>query len=83
MLNYECSLPGLKNGQSLSRRFDQWAWLLLDSQGSRPDFRCSQGVKHENLLGQDLDPGRGWKYRRLCSVPPLDVCICVVLVWLQ
>ena len=50
---------------------DRWAWLMLDSQGSRPDFRCGQGVKHEKLLGQDLDPGRGWKYRRLCSVPPL------------
>ena len=44
---------------------------MLNSQGSRPDFRCGQGVKHENLLGQDLDRGRGWKYRRLCSVPPL------------
>ena len=50
---------------------DRWAWLMLNSQGSRPDFRCGQGVKHENLLGQDLDRGRGWKYRRLCSVPPL------------
>ena len=52
---------------------DRWAWLMLDGQGSRPDlyFRCGQGVKHENLLGQDLDRGRGWKYRRLCSVPPL------------
>ena len=49
---------------------DRWAWLMLDSRGSRPDFRCGQGVKHENLLGQDLDRGRGWKYRRLCSVPP-------------
>ena len=49
---------------------DRWAWLMLDSQGSRPDFRCGQGVKHENLLGQDLDHGRGSKYRRLCSVPP-------------
>ena len=29
---------------------DQWAWLMLDSQGSRPDFRCSQGVKHEILM---------------------------------
>ena len=44
---------------------------MLDGQGSRPDFRCGQGIKHENLLGQDLDRGRGWKYRRLCSVPPL------------
>ena len=44
---------------------------MLDSQGSRPDFRCGQGVKHGNLLGQDLDPGRGWKYRRSCSVTPL------------
>ena len=52
---------------------DRWAsrWLMLDRKGSRPDFRCGQGVKHENLLGQDLDHGRGWKYRSLCSVPPL------------
>ena len=49
---------------------DRWAWLMLDSQGSRPDFRCGQRVKHENLLGQDLDRGRGWEYSRLCSVPP-------------
>ena len=49
---------------------DRWAWLMLDSQGSRPDFWCGQGVKHQNLLGQDLDCGRGWKYRRLCNVPP-------------
>ena len=49
---------------------NRWTWLMLDNQGSRPDFRCSQGVKQENLMGQDLDPGRGWKYRRLCSVPP-------------
>ena len=47
---------------------DRWAWLLLNSQGSRLDLWCGQGVKHENLLGQD--PGRVWKYRRLCSVPP-------------
>ena len=52
---------------------DRWAWLMLDSQGSRADFRCGQGVKHENLLGQDLDRGRGWEYRRLCSVPPLRI----------
>ena len=57
----------LKNGQSL----DRWAWLMLDSQGSKPNIWCSQGVKHENLLGQDLDRGRGWKYRHLCSVPLL------------
>ena len=43
---------------------------MLDSQESRPDFQCGQGVKHENLMGQDLDPGRRWKYRCLCSVPP-------------
>ena len=52
---------------------DRWAWLMLDSQvkgRSRPNFRCGQGVKHENLLGQDLDRGCGWKYRRLCSVSP-------------
>ena len=52
---------------------NRWAWLMLDSQGSRSDFRCGQGVKHENLMGQDLDPGRGWKYRHLCSVAPLYV----------
>ena len=34
-------------------------------------FGGGQGVKHENLLGQDLDRSRGWKYRCLCSVPPL------------
>ena len=56
---------------------DRWAWLMLDSQGSRPNFWCCQGVKHENLLGQDLDRGRGWKYRRLCSVPPLKVLACM------
>ena len=50
---------------------DRWAWLMLDSPGSMPDFRCGQRVKHENLLGQDLDRGRGWEYSRLCSVPPL------------
>ena len=49
----------------------QWAWLTLNSQGSRPNFWCRQGVKHENLMGQDLDPSRGWEYRSLCSVTPL------------
>ena len=48
-----------------------WAWLMLDSQGSRLDFWSGQGVKLKNLMGQDLDPGRGWKYRCLCSVTPL------------
>ena len=48
---------------------DRWAWIMRDSQRSRPDFQCGQGVKHENLLGQDFDHSRGWKYRRLCSVP--------------
>ena len=48
---------------------DRWVWLMLDSQGSKPDFRWVKGSKHENLMGQDLDPGHGWKYRRLCSVP--------------
>ena len=33
----------------------RWAWLMLNSQGSRPDFWCGQGVKHENLLDQNLD----------------------------
>ena len=49
----------------------RWAWLMLDSQGSRLDFWSGQGVKLKNLMGQDLDPGRGWKYRCLCSVTPL------------
>ena len=49
---------------------DWWEWLMLISQGSRPDFWCDQEVKHENSMGQDLDPGRRWKYRRICSVPP-------------
>ena len=40
----------------------------LDGQGSGPDL----GVKHENLMGQDLDPSRRWMYRCLCSVPPPD-----------
>ena len=40
----------------------RWAWLMLDSQGSRPNFRCSQEVKHENLMGQDLDPGSTGSY---------------------
>ena len=34
----------------------------------------SQGIKHENLLDQDLDRSCGWKYRCLCSVPP-PLCI--------
>ena len=50
----------------------QWAWLMLThSQGSRPNFQCGQGVNHENLTGQGLDPGCGWEYRPLCSVTPL------------
>ena len=28
---------------------DQWVWLMLDNQGSWPDFQCGQGVKHENF----------------------------------
>ena len=35
---------------------DRWAWLMLDSQGSRPDCWCGQGVKHEILMGQILTP---------------------------
>ena len=49
----------------------RWAWLVLVGQGSRADFSCGQGVKHEKLDGQDFDPGRGWEYSRLCSVTPL------------
>ena len=32
---------------------------MLDIEGSRPDFWCDQGVKHEILMGQDLDHGWG------------------------
>ena len=45
----------------------RWAWLVLFGQGQM----CGQGVKHEKLVGQDFDPGRGWEYSRLCSVTPL------------
>ena len=48
---------------------NQWVWLMLDSQGSTPDFQCGQGVKH--VMGQDLDCSHGGKYRRLCSAPLL------------
>ena len=44
---------------------------MLDNQGSKLDFWSGQGVKLKNSMGQDLDPGRGWKYRCLCSVTPL------------
>ena len=37
----------------------RWVWLMPNSQGSKPNFQCNQGVKHENLMGQDLDPGHG------------------------
>ena len=49
---------------------DRWAWLMFGSQGSRPDFWCGQGVKHENLLGQDLDRGRGCTGAYVVSPPP-------------
>ena len=51
---------------------------MLDSQGSRPNFRCGQEVKHENLMSQDLDPSHGWKYRRLCSVTPLTLLAIII-----
>ncbi len=38
---------------------DRWAWLMLDSQGSRPDFRCDQGVKHEICWVKILTPVAG------------------------
>ena len=56
----------LRTGATYIRSSAQWVWLVLVGQGSRADFRW---VKHEKLLGQDFDPGRGWKYSRLiCSV---------------
>ena len=45
----EASLETVK--ASLGAR---WAWLMLNSQESRLKFECSQGVKHENLMDQDL-----------------------------
>ena len=68
---YDTGVKVRSSGQAIEvSPGDRWAWLMLDSQGSRPDFQCGQGVKHENLVGQDLDRGRGWKFGRLCSVPP-------------
>ena len=33
------------------------------NEGPGPDFWYGQGVKHDNLMGQDLDRGHRWKYR--------------------
>ena len=52
--------------------------VTLNSQGSRPNLQCGQGVKHENLMGEDLDPGHGWEYRPLCSVTTLNVSLCLL-----
>ena len=57
--------PGSKWGQAALG--GRWAWLMLDSQRSRLDFWSGQGIELKNLMGQDLDPDRGWKYRCLCS----------------
>ena len=40
---------------------------------SRADLQCGQGVKHEKLIGQDLNPGH--LCRHLCSVPFPDVSL--------
>ena len=46
---------------------------VVIAQGSRPDFWCGQGVKHEILMGQDLDPGGSTGIYVDCTVPsPLD-----------
>ena len=37
----------------------RWAWLMPNSQRSRPNFQCGPGVKHKNSMGEDLDPGHG------------------------
>ena len=43
---------------------DRWAWLMLDSQGSiKARFSVQSRGQAWNLLGQDLDPSSGWKYR--------------------
>ena len=37
----------------------------------KADFQCGQGVKHENLMGQDLNRSHGWKYIGDYVVSPL------------
>ena len=61
---YSYSRPGSKWGQVVKLGIggstrtvkispgDQWAWLMLNNWGSRPDFQCGQGVKNENLMDQ-------------------------------
>ena len=65
------SRPNFEGGQAVKQTVEasletvkaspgaQWAWLMLNNHGSRPNFQCSQRVKNENLMDQDLDPGRG------------------------
>ena len=46
-------------GDSLEMvKASQWVWLMLDSQGSIPNFWSGQEVKHENLMGEDFYSSR-------------------------
>ena len=58
---------------------NRWAQLMLESQGSRPDFWCDQGVKHKNL---DVDHGRrGSTGDYIVPIPPLKLLNSVVEYW--
>ena len=45
-----------------------YIYIIVKDQGQI--FGAIKGSSMKILLGQDLDHGRGWKYRCLCSVPP-------------
>ena len=54
---------------------DWWAWLIPDSQGSRPDFWCVKGSSTKIWWVKILTVVAG-SYRSTgdCVVSPLDVC---------
>ena len=37
----------------------------------------------EIFVGQDLDPGRGCEYKRICSVPPLMYICAFLMIFLR
>ena len=63
----------LRNGKSFSR----WLVSMVNVRKSKMKarFQWTQGVKHKNLMGKDLDSSHRWKDRQLhvhaCSVPHL------------
>ena len=59
----------LRNGQRLSR----WLMGVANAQGSTPDFWRSQGVKHENLMGQDLTMITGGSTGYYVVFPPYNL----------